>query len=724
MDPSTPSHTEFKLSDPRVYLNRQLSWLKFNERVLAQAEDPRHPLLERVRFVSISETNLDEFFMIRVSGLQRQVAAHSSRVESDEMLPEDQLARIQEHTVWFLAEQRRILDQILLPALREEGVHVAPFAALKPRDIRDLRQRFAQDILPILTPLAIDPTHPFPHISNLSLNLLVVIQDKERGELMARVKIPTNVPRFMRLPGEGSSNRDSVRLVRLEEVMAANLDLLFRGATIVDNYVFQVTRDADIVIQETEADDLLEALEDELDRREFGDTVRLVVGLDMPERWREWLVRHLGVPQGALYEVSEPLGLGALSELTRLDRPQLVYPPLTHRMPAELQDKSPILSALDSSDILLYHPYDSFSPVVDFVRSASVDDRTLAIKQTLYRVGPRSPVVEALLQARDNDVEVAATVELKARFDEEPNIEWARRLESAGVHVAYGMLGLKTHAKVCLVVRQEEGGIRRYAHLGTGNYNPGTARVYTDFSFFTGDPKLCEDVANLFNYLTGHSAYDRYRKLLVAPVDFRPRILRLIKRECTRARSGEKAELNFKMNGLNDPLIIRELYRASRSGVKVNLIVRGICCLRPGLPGLSENIRVISIVGRFLEHARVYAFGTQDRARVYLGSGDLMQRNLDGRVEALFPIETERHRMRVLKILDLQLSDNLNAWELKPDGTYERIRATDGDAKVDSQAILLAEAGEVRPSKADKKAKRSRSQDIVSLPVPVEESGT
>ena len=709
-----PSYPEFRLSDPRLYLNRQLSWLTFNERVLAQATDTRHPLLERVRFVGISATNLDEFFMIRVSGLQRQVAAGKPTLYADGFSPEEQLRRIQIHTAAFLAEQRRILEQELFPALEAEGVRITPLAELKPKDLKELRQRFASQILPILTPLAIDPSHPFPHISNLSLNLLVIIEDGAR-ELMARVKVPTNRARFLHLPGDtGSSNE--VRLVRLEEVIAANLDLLFPGKTISSSYVFHVTRDADIVIQETEASDLLEVIEDELDRREFGDTVRLVVGLDMPDRWRDWLVHHLRVPAGALYEVREPLALGSLSELTRLERPHLLYPPIPIHIPPELQDRTPILTALDGTDLLLYHPYDSFNPVVDFVRSAATDDNVLAIKQTLYRVGPRSPIVEALEQARDNDVEVAATVELKARFDEEPNIEWAKRLEGCGVHVAYGMLGLKTHCKICLVVRQEESGLRRYAHLGTGNYNPATARIYTDFSFLTSDPEICQDVADLFNYLTGHSAYDRYKKLLVAPVNFRARILRLINRERRRAQNGEAGVVILKMNGLNDPTIIKALYRASRSGVKIDLVVRGICCLRPGVPGVSENIRVVSLVGRFLEHARVYAFGSPERMDVYLGSGDLMDRNLDGRVEALFPIEGERHRQHVQRILDLQVADNVNAWELQPDGTYRRVRPAPGEALIDSQTMLLHEVPESR-------SPRSRSSNRDATPPEAEAPG-
>lgn len=710
VEPDAIAHPEFRLSDPRLYINRQLSWLAFNERVLAQSQDPRHPLLERVRFVAISSTNLDEFFMIRVSGLQRQVAAKVPHIHSDGLTPEEQLARIQEHTRWFLGEQRRILCDILLPELEREGVCFVSIGELKPRELKALRTRFSHDILPILTPLAIDPSHPFPHISNLSLNLLIVIHEGER-EFMARVKVPTNLSRFLQLPAEGAAVQSVVRLIRIEEVIADNLDLLFPGKSVTGSYVFQITRDADIVIQETEATDLLEAIEDELDRRQFGDTVRLVVGRDMPQRLREWLALHLRVPAGELYETPEPLGLQSLAELTRLEKPLLLYPPTQPRIPPELQNKAPILSAIEQGDLLLYHPYDSFVPVVDFVRAAASDSSVLAIKQTLYRVGPHSPIVESLLQARVNDVQVAATVELKARFDEDSNIEWARQLESDGVHVAYGMVGLKTHCKVCLIVRQEETGLRRYAHLGTGNYNPGTARVYTDFSFFTDDPEICEDVSDLFNYLTGHSSHVRYKKLLVAPYNFRLRMLRMINRQRDQAKAGRPARLKFKMNGLNDTLIIKALYSASRAGVKIDLLIRGACCLRPGIPGVSENIRVVSIVGRFLEHARVYAFGEGDDEKIYLGSGDLMDRNLDERVEALFPLGNDRHRKRVESILNLQLADTVNGWELQPDGQYFRVLAAEGKAAVDSQALLLTDSTDGRVNRSEKPGKGSRHEE-------------
>jgi polyphosphate kinase len=616
------------LSDPSLYINRELSWLAFNDRVLAQARDERHPLLERVRFVSISETNLDEFFMIRVAGLQQQVVSELPNPVPDGMTPEEQLYRIKESTDQFFAERRESLYGELLPALEEEGIRIVPHDQLTASERRGLRERFAREILPVLTPLAIDPAHPFPHISNLSLNLLVVIADGGRN-VMARVKVPTTIDRFVRLPEESTDRRPEVRLVLVEEIIAANLDELFPGKEVAASYVFQVTRNADFVIEEDEASDLLQAIEDELEGRWFGQSVRLVVTSSMPEDLRDWLTGNLKLDPSSVYAVPEPIGLADLEELTHLDRPDLLYPPLTPRIPSEIRTARSITQAIRQGDILLYHPVDSFTPIVEFVRAAASDPDVLAIKQTLYRVGSNSPIVEALSEARDEETQVAVLVELKARFDEEPNITWARRLESRGVHVAYGIVGLKTHAKICLVVRRE-GSLRRYVHMGTGNYNPSTARLYTDFSYFTDDPTIAEDCSDLFNYLTGYSEQEDYQELLVAPLTLREGVLLLIEEQTQRARNGEPARITWKMNSLTDPRIIESLYEASRAGVRIDLIVRGICCLRPGLEGISENIRVVSLVGRFLEHARALAFGEGES--IYLGSADMMQRNLDRRV--------------------------------------------------------------------------------------------
>jgi polyphosphate kinase len=683
------------LSDPSLYINRELSWLAFNDRVLAQALHERHPLLERVRFISISETNLDEFFMIRVAGLQQQVASELPNPVPDGMTPEEQLTRIHDHAEGFFAEQRRILGKEIFPALEEAGIRVVSHKRLRAAQKRHLRERFAREVLPILTPLAIDPAHPFPHISNLALNLLVVIEDEGR-KVMARVKVPNTIDRFMSLPEESTDGqgRPEVRLVRVEEIIAANLDELFPGKKVTASYVFQVTRNADFVIEEDEASDLLQAIEDEIEGRWFGHSVRLVVTETMPEELREWLAANLQIDPGFVYAVPEPLGLADLEELTHLDRGDLLYPPFTPRVPPDIRGARSITSAVRNGDILLYHPYDSFTPVVEFVRAAASDPNVLAIKQTLYRVGSNSPIVEALSEARDEQTQVAVLVELKARFDEEPNITWARRLESRGVHVAYGIVGLKTHAKICLVVRREgsgQGSLRRYVHMGTGNYNPSTARIYTDFSYFTDDPSLAEDASDLFNHLTGYSEQEDYEQLLVAPQSMRERILGLIEEQTEKARNGESARITAKMNNLTDPRIIEALYEASQAGVRIDLVIRGICCLKPGLEGISENIRVVSLVGRFLEHARALAFGEGEGEKIYLGSADLMQRNLDRRVEQLFPLRERRHRDKVRRLLDLQLADTANAWELNPDGSFERLGPKEGDETLDSQALLLEE---------------------------------
>jgi polyphosphate kinase len=680
------------LSDPSLYINRELSWLGFNNRVLEQARDERHPLLERVRFVAISETNLDEFFMIRVAGLQQQVASELPNPVPDGMTPEEQLLHIHDHTEEFFEERRRIMNAELMPALEEVGIRMVPHDKVRAAERRELRERFVRDILPILTPLAIDPAHPFPHISNLSLNVLVVIGDGGR-RVMARIKVPTTIDRFMRLPDKdrGPGERPEMRFVRVEEVISANLDELFPSKDVVASYIFQVTRNADFVIEEDEASDLLQAIEDELESRWFGQSVRLVVSDEMPDDLRDWLAGNLKLDENSVFESPHPIGLADLEELTHLDRSDLLYPPITPRMPQEIRSARSITQAIRNGDLLLFHPYDSFAPVVDFVRAAANDPEVLAIKQTLYRVGSNSPIVEKLSEARDEQTQVAVMVELKARFDEEPNITWARQLEARGVHVAYGIVGLKTHAKISLVVRREGSGLRRYVHLGTGNYNPATARIYTDFSYFTDDPKLAEDGSDLFNYLTGYSEQEEYQELLVAPLTLRESIVRLIEEQTEKARNGESVTITCKTNSLTDPQIIELFYEASQAGVKIDLIVRSICCLRPGVEGVSENIRVVSLVGRFLEHARIFAFSDGDDEQTYLGSADLMQRNLDRRVETAFPLREKHHREKVRRMLDLQLADNANGWELGPDGTFERLHPKDGEEQVDSQRILLEE---------------------------------
>ncbi|MDX1502650.1 MAG: polyphosphate kinase 1, partial [Thermoanaerobaculia bacterium] len=627
-----------KVEEPRaqslerrdLFLNRELSWLEFNGRVLEEALARKTPLLERVKFLSIFTSNLDEFFMIRVSGLRRQLEAGALEAPPDGMSPAEQLAAIRDRLMPMLAEPSRCWRDDLRPKLAEKRVRVLGYADLKRKQKKLLRRHFRSEIFPTLTPLAFDPGHPFPHISNLSINLAVVIDDPAHGERFARIKVPNSLPRLLRIPSEekaggyerlGLTELTSTNFVWLEEVVMANLDLLFPGLPVTAAYPFRVTRDADVEIEEDEASDLLEAMQEVVEQRHFGSAIRLEVAEEMPERIRDYLIGNLRVAPYQVYEVGGPLGLSDLMELTQVDRPELKDPPflplVTHNLGSP--DESPF-QVLKQRDVLLYHPYDSFRPVVDFLHEAARDPKVLAIKQTLYRVGPDSPIVAALKEARERGKQVAALVELKARFDEQNNIVWARELERAGVHVVYGLLGLKVHCKMCLVVRRERDGIVRYVHLGTGNYNPVTARVYTDLGYLTRDAEIADDVSDLFNALTGYSRKTTYRKLLVAPQAMRRQLLERIQREIDHHEQEGNGHLAFKMNSLVDKRCIQALYRASQAGVKVDLQVRGICCLRPGLPGVSETITVTSVVGRFLEHPRIYYFRNGGDEEILLGS--------------------------------------------------------------------------------------------------------
>jgi polyphosphate kinase len=687
-----------ELTDPSLYLNRELSWLGFNERVLEEAEDPTNPLLERVKFLAIVSANQDEFFMIRVSGLKQALALGRGALGEDGATPAETLAAINLRVHAASGRQRLVLYNELLPDLARAGVHLLDYSALDAHQQAVAADYFQRAVFPVLTPLAVDASHPFPHISNLSLSLLVVVRDRG-SQRLARVKVPGVVPRLVPVPPGPAQNgspdgiHQPVCFVWLEQVVAANLASLFPGKEIVAAYAFRVTRDADMEIQEDEASDLLTTVEESLQRRPFGSVVRLSVNPVMPAPVRGWLAERLGVADEDVYVLEGPLGLSALMALLKIDRPDLKDPPLQPVIPPVLAGGEEIFSVIQRQDILLHHPYDSFAPVVDLIQAASTDPHVLAIKQTLYRVGPNSPVVAALQGARDDDTQVAVLVELKARFDEENNIGWARALESSGVHVVYGLAGLKTHCKVALVVRQERDGVRRYLHLGTGNYNPITARIYTDMGLLTSDPDLGADASELFNFLTGYSEQREYRKLLVAPVNLRRGLAALIEREIEHARQGRPARIAAKMNQLVDGEMIQLFYRASQAGVRVDLIVRGICCLRPGVPGVSDRIRVVSIVGRFLEHSRVYAFHNNGDDAVYLGSADLMPRNLDRRVEVLFPVEDPHLRAQVLDvILATQLRDTAKARDLRPDGRYMRVRPRPGEAPFDSQRWFLAHA--------------------------------
>jgi polyphosphate kinase len=682
------------------YFNRELSWLEFNRRVLEEMLDQRTPLLERVKFLSIFSTNLDEFFMIRVAGIKQQVAAGVGTRSPDGMTPAEQLIAIRRVVEELTDQHRRCWLEDIQPKLRAHGIYALDYEELNEEQRAFCKAYFEREIFPVLTPLAFDPSHPFPQISNLSLNLAVVINDLEEGELFARVKVPAVLPRLIEIAGGPCDEATTIPLERrhcfvwLDEVIAANVDALFPGMEVVETYLFRITRNADVEIQEEEAADLLRTIEQGVRRRRFGAVVRLTVQHDMPQRIRDLLLANLKIGIDHIYEVSGPLGLSDLMALTRLDRPDLKDPPFYPSPPAVLRNahtSAELFAAIRQQDILLHHPYDSFQPLVELIEAAAEDPNVLAIKQTLYRVGSNSPIVKALMHARDQDKQVTVLVELKARFDEENNITWARALERAGVHVVYGLVGLKTHAKIALVVRRELDGLRRYVHLGTGNYNATTARIYTDMGLLTCRPEIGADASDLFNFLTGYSRQRRYRTLLVAPVNLRDRLNWLIEREIAHAASGRPGHLIFKLNAVVDPSIIDLLYRASQAGVKIDLIARGICCLRPGVPDLSENIQVRSIVGRFLEHSRVYYFGNGGEPEVFLGSADLMQRNLDRRVETLFPIEDCGLVAHIRdNLLDVYLRDNARARVLLPNGSYVRLHPEEGEQPRDSQSVFAA----------------------------------
>jgi polyphosphate kinase len=699
----TRKSQEINLNDPRLFINRELSMLRFNGRVLEEALDEGHPLLERVKFLAIFASNMDEFFMIRVSGLRRQLAAEVLETSPDGMTAAEQLAAIRQELLPLMRKLSDCWHDDLQPKLGQAGIHVLRYDELKRKQRKLLRQHFERQIFTTLTPLAFDPSHPFPHISNLSVNLAVVVNDPNYGERFARLKVPGVFPRLLRIPSEekaedyeslGLIEETPANFVWLEEVIAANLDLLFPGLEIVAAYPFRVTRDADPEIEEDEASDLLLAIEESVRMRHFGSAVRLEVETGMPERIRNILVSNLGLAPFQVYTQDAPIGKANLMELTKINRPDLKDVPFLPAVPPFLSAEDSMFSTIKRQDVLLYHPYDSFNPVVDFLYEAAHDPDVLAIKQTLYRVGPNSPVVAALMKARENAKQVAVLVELKARFDEENNIVWARALERAGVHVVYGLVGLKTHAKLLMVVRREEGGITRYVHMSTGNYNDVTARVYTDLGFFTVDPDIGADVSDLFNALTGYSLKQDYRKLLVAPDRMRQQILERIEREIEHQRQDGGGHIVFKMNHLVDKKSIQALYQASQAGVKVDLQVRGICCLRPGIPGLSENISVTSVVGRFLEHPRIYYFRNQGDEEILMGSADLMPRNLDRRVEQLFPVEDPQLRESIYEhILQVHMRDNMQARRLLPDGSYERIGPQEGEPEMNSQLWMIEHRG-------------------------------
>jgi polyphosphate kinase len=679
---------EIPLDDPSLYINRELSWLEFNRRVLEEANDPQVPLLERLKFLAIFSSNLDEFFMVRVGGLQQKVQAgipHGSG--ADRMPPQEQLERISQEVRQMVARQYSSLLEEVLPALEKEGIVLRGAKDLTEAERQHLTEVFHREIFPVLTPLAIDPGHPFPHLLNKSVNLAVVLRrPRDEEKLFAVVQVPAVLPRFVPLPAAKGH-----AFTPLETVIRLHLPVLFPGMTLEHATMFRVTRDSEYEIDDDEVEDLLKAIEEEIRKRRQGAAVRLEIDSDTRPEVEQFLTNALGLDPLDVYRIPGLLDLTGLFQVYGLPGyPGLRDPQLVPQLVPEFSQASNLWAAIRARDILLHHPYESFSHVVDFLESAARDERVLAIKQTLYRTSSDSPVVRALQRAADNGKQVTAVIELKARLDEERNILWARELEKAGVHVVFGFVGLKTHCKVSLVVRREEEGIRRYVHLATGNYNPQTARIYTDLGYFTCNPDFCEDASALFNYLTGFGELPQWRKLVVAPSRLQSFMIEKIEQETAHQKAGRTGRIIAKINGVLEPLVVQALYRASQAGVRIDLICRGICALRPALPGISDNIRVTSIVDRFLEHSRIFFFGNNGDPLVYIGSADWMDRNLSRRVEVVFPIEPPELKQRLIReILATSLADNCKARVLGPDGSYQRIAVREGEPRVRSQEAFL-----------------------------------
>jgi polyphosphate kinase len=676
------------------YLNRELSTLQFHERVLAQAEDEASPLLERTKFAAIVAGALDEFYQVRVAGLKRQVAAGTLATSPDGLSAAQQLARIDRRARKIAGRHAQLFTEQLRPALADAGIPIVRWSDLDDAARTALGELFHAQVFPVLTPLAVDPAHPFPYISNLSLNLAVLVRDQaSRRRLFARIKVPSLLPRFMYAEGNGHGPA----WVPLEDVVAAHLDSLFPGMVIAESWTFRVTRHTDLEIADDEAEDLLETIEEELRRLRFSRAVRLEVEEGMPDHVISLLTREMQMGSADVHELPGPLGLADLWSLVNLDRPDLKpapFHPVTPRVLAPTTEgPADVFAALRAGDILVHHPYDSFAGSVQaFISQAADDPSVLAIKQTLYRTSGESPIVDALIRAAGTGKQVVVLVELKARLDEEANIAWARKLEQAGCHVVYGLIGLKTHCKVCLVVRQEGSLVRRYVHIGTGNYHPATARIYEDLGLLTADEEMTEDVTHLFNVLTGYSRRSEYDALIVAPINLRRRMLEMIEREAQRSTPKRPGRIAMKMNALVDVGIVDALYAASQRGVQVDLLVRGPCVLRPGVEGLSETIRVRSIVGRFLEHSRIYRFGTGDASEFWIGSADMMDRNLDRRFEALVRVDEPALQDRLDGILDLAWADTTHAWALRASGKWARVPA--GRQPVSLQDELMRQASE------------------------------
>ncbi len=688
------------LDDPENFINRELSSLEFNKRVMEEAMDRTHPLLERIKFLAICGSNLDEFFMSRVSDLRRQMVRGNFKFTADGMTPSQTIDKVRQNLIPILKGHGTCWYEELLPLLKSESVHVHSWGDLDEEQSGALRQLFEREVYPTLTPLAFDAWRPFPFISNLTTNLAVIVKNNKGKDCFARVKVPVGIyPRFVPIPedvceDDGISGRPTLNFILLEDLISANLDVLFPGLEVVASYPFRITRDAEISIQLEDSSDLLTAVEEGVENRRVGSPVRLEVGPSMPEWMVEMLAKKLDLPKYLVFQSYAPIGLVDFWQMLSIDRPELKDRAFAPFVPPELSNPENVLEALKAHDCLLFHPYDSFGPVVNMLQQAANDPDVLAIKITLYRIDKHSPIIDALIQARKNGKQVAAVVELKAKFDEENNISFARTLEQEGVHVVYGPLDLKVHAKLCLIVKKEKRGIVRYSHLGTGNYNNVTTRLYADLGYITTNPEIGTDVSNLFNALTGYAESANYRKLLVAPQGLRSGIIERIQREIASHREQGNGYIAWKLNGLLDKDVIKALYRASQEGIKIDLNVRGLCSLRPGVKGLSENINVTSIVGRFLEHSRIYYFRNGGKEEVLIGSSDMMPRNLDRRVEMLFPVQDEKiARSMVKHILSNHLKDNVKSRRLLSDGSYERVLPKEGEASLDSQKWFLENRG-------------------------------
>jgi polyphosphate kinase len=680
------------------FLDRELSWLAFNQRVLELAEDPALPLLERANFLAIFASNLDEFFMVRVAGLKRRIATGIAVPTNVGKAPLEVLADISARAHELQDRHARAFRDLVKPALDEAGIHVEIWSDLHESDRASLDEIFSAQIFPVLMPLAVDPAHPFPYISGLSLNLSVRVRNPKNGkEEFARLKVPTNLPRFVKLPDD---HRGLLRYIPLEDLVANHLEELFPGMEVLEHHEFRVTRNEDVEVEEDEAENLLTALEKELQRRRFGPPIRLEITDDMDDVTLGLLMSELQVSEQDVYRLPAPLDLQGLFEITRLERPSLKYPrhvptTPTSLLPTDPTEKADIFTAISRGDLLVHHPYESFATTVQaFLEQAAADPNVLAIKQTLYRTSGDSPIVEALIDAAEAGKAVLALVEIKARFDEQANISWARKLEKAGVHVVYGLVGLKTHCKLALVIRQEGKVLRPYSHIGTGNYNPKTSRIYEDLGLFTADDQVGKDLTRLFNELSGYAIEKKFKRLLVAPLHLRRGLLKRINTEAANARAGRPSGIRIKANSMVDEAIIDALYRASQAGVPIEVWVRGICSLRPGVEGLSENIRVRSILGRYLEHSRIFMFANDGDRQVYIGSADMMHRNLDRRVEALVRLTRAEHLAELDELFDLAMSDETASWWLGPDGDWtRRDRDADGTTLVDLQNELMRRIG-------------------------------